>query len=160
MSNSNSLLGFNQDKEVRDTLYILFPINAAFPDGVEIPLNNDSKIIVDGVDTLVSVMFPWPFKAIVKGTDIEDRTTISLVYCAAPEKVEKLTDFIDLGINYNDAILNYMAYLAHGAVDGSMETTNNAYYMRFLASCKEITNKTMMIDNIDSNMKLVQNGWV
>ena len=140
-----------------DTLY---PISAAFADAREIPLNNERKEIVDCTDVNVSLMFPSPFKCLVKGTDPVGCEQISILYCAAPKKISGISDFVDLNVNFNEALYNYTAYLAHGSVNGHVDQANNTYYMRYLASCKEIVDRGLLSDNLGSSIKLDERGFV
>jgi hypothetical protein len=139
----------------------LYAVSASFADGEEIPLNNEKARIVDGVDHNVSVLFPAPFKALVKGTDSKGRTDISIVYVASPPKVTKRSDFIDISEIYTEALLNYAAYKAHVSVSGDMKAENNTYYLRFIESCKNISMLGLInSDNMDSNTKLTDRGFV
>jgi len=139
----------------------LFAVSASYSDGTEIPINNEKTNIVDNVDYNVSILFPAPFKMLVKGTDSEKRDDISLIYIAAPKKVTKTTDFIDLPEVYTEALLTYTAYKAHASVSGDMKAENNTYYLRFLESVKNIKlNGMTNLDNLDSNTKLTDRGFV
>jgi len=139
----------------------LYAVSASYPDGTEIPINNEKTNIVDSVDYNVSILFPAPFKMLVKGTDSEDRDDISLIYIAAPKKVTKTTDFIDLPEVYTEALLMYTAYKAHASVSGDMKAENNTYYLRFLENIKNINISGMVnLDNLDSNTKLTDRGFV
>ena len=108
------------------------------------------------------MLFPHPFKILVKGTDVSlKRDDISVVYVAVPPTVSLTTDFIDLPQVYNDAIYNYVAYKAHASVKGDMKEENNTYYLRYQESLKHI--RIMGLhnsDNLDSNVKLTDRGFV
>ena len=139
----------------------LYAVSASFADGEEIPLNNEKANIVDGVDRNVSVLFPAPFKALVKGTDDKGRTDMSIVYVASPAKVTQPSDFIDISEIYTEALVNYVAYKAHASVSGDMKAENNTYYLRFIQSCKNISMLGLTnSDNMDSNDKLIDRGFV
>ncbi len=141
----------------------LFGIFAQFENGQEIPLNNDRRLIDPStkIDYCVSMLFPVPFKALIKGVDPNDQTKVSLVYAAAPIVVSKLTDFIDIPSVYTEAIINYMAYKGFASVKGDMQATNNTFYMRFIESCNSIRiNGLVNSDNLDSNIKLNQRGFI
>lgn len=139
----------------------LYAVSASFADGEEIPLNNEKTRIVDGVDHNVSILFPAPFKALVKGTDDKGRTDMSIVYVASPTKVTKKSDFIDISEIYTEALINYAAYKAHVSVSGDMKAENNTYYLRFIQSCKNISMLGLTnSDNMDSNTKLLDRGFL
>ena len=114
----------------------LYAVAATYKDGTEIPINNEKTNIIDNVDYNVSVLFPAPFKMLVKGTDEIARDDISLIYIAVPAKITKTTDFLDLPEIYTEALLDYVAYKAHASVSGDMKAENNTYYLRFIESVR------------------------
>jgi hypothetical protein len=142
----------------------LVPIYAYYTsDYVQVPIKDDSVKLVSDVDHHVSILIPEPFKAVIKGTDAETpaHTQILLKYAAAPTKAK--TTYADLKINevYTEALLNYAAYKAHGAISGDMKDENNTYYLRYEASCKQLINSGMWGNNdIEINTKLEDNGFV
>jgi len=143
-------------------LDFLYAISAQYDDGTEVSINNERANYVDKVDENVSILFPAPFKILVKGTDVSlKRDDISIVYVAVPATVAKTTDFIDLPQVYNEAVYNYMAYKAHVSVKGDMKEENNTYYLRYQQSLKNIRLLGMInSDNLDSNVKLTDRGFV
>ena len=143
-------------------LDFLYAISAQYDDGTEVSINNERANYVDKVDENVSILFPAPFKILVKGTDVSlKRDDISIVYVAVPATVAKTTDFIDLPQVYNEAIYNYMAYKAHVSVKGDMKEENNTYYLRYQESLKHIRMMGLHnSDNLDSNVKLTDRGFV
>ena len=142
----------------------LVPIYAYYAsDFVEVAIKDDSVKLVQKVDQHVSILIPEPFKAVIKGTDAESpkRTQILLKYAAAPKKAK--ATYTDLKINevYTEALLNYAAYKAHGAISGDMQGENNTYYLRYESSCKQLINSGMWGNNeIEVNTKLTDNGFV
>ena len=143
-------------------LDFLYAISTQYDDGTEVSINNERANYVDKVDENVSILFPAPFKILVKGTDVSlKRDDISIVYVAVPATVAKTTDFIDLPQVYNEAIYNYMAYKAHVSVKGDMKEENNTYYLRYQESLRNIRLLGMVnSDNLDSNVKLTDRGFV
>jgi len=143
-------------------LDFLYAVSAQYDDGTEVSINNERANYVDKVDENVSILFPAPFKILVKGTDVSlKRDDISIVYVAVPVTVAKTTDFIDLPQVYNEAIYNYMAYKAHVSVKGDMKEENNTYYLRYQESLRNIRLLGMVnSDNLDSNVKLTDRGFV
>jgi hypothetical protein len=143
-------------------LDFLYAISSQYDDGTEVSINNERANYVDKVDENVSILFPAPFKILVKGTDVSlKRDDISIVYVAVPATVAKTTDFIDLPQVYNEAIYNYMAYKAHVSVKGDMKEENNTYYLRYQESLRNIRLLGMVnSDNLDSNVKLTDRGFV
>jgi hypothetical protein len=139
----------------------LYAISATFPDGTEIAINNERTNFIDKVDYNVSLLFPAPFKILVKGTDNLQRDDISLVYVSIPTIAVLTTDFLDLPQVYNEALYNYVAYKAHASVKGDMKAENNTYYLRYNESVKNIRLLGMKnSDNLDSNVKLTDRGFV
>jgi hypothetical protein len=142
----------------------LVPIHAYYASDFEqVAIKDDSVKLVQDVDQHVSILIPEPFKAVIKGTDAESpqRTQILLKYAAAPKKAK--TAFTDLKVSevYTEALLNYAAYKAHGAISGDMKDENNTYYLRYESSCKQLINSGMWGNNgIEVNTKLEENGFV
>ena len=139
----------------------LYAISAEFNDGTEVAINNERTNFVDKVDYNVSLLFPAPFKILVKGTDNLKRDDISVVYVSTPPVLTLTTQFVDLPQVYNEALYNYVAYKAHASIKGDMKEENNTYYLRYQASLKNIRLLGMTnSDNLDSNVKLTDRGCV
>ena len=128
-----------------------------------VTIKDDSVKLVNKIDTAVSILINEPFKAIIKGTDSETpkRSQIILKYAAAPKKAKSTITDLKISEVYTEALLNYAAYKAHGAISGDMQSENNTYYMRYESSCKQLINSGMWGNNeIETNTKLVDNGFV
>ena len=139
----------------------LYAISAEFNDGTEVAINNERTNFIDKVDYNVSLLFPAPFKILVKGTDNLKRDDISVVYVSTPPVLTLTTQFVDLPQVYNEALYNYVAYKAHASIKGDMKEENNTYYLRYQASLKNIRLLGMTnSDNLDSNVKLTDRGFV
>ena len=139
----------------------LYAISAEFNDGTEVAINNERTNFIDKVDYNVSLLFPAPFKILVKGTDNLKRDDISVVYVSIPPVLTLTTQFVDLPQVYNEALYNYVAYKAHASIKGDMKEENNTYYLRYQASLKNIRLLGMTnSDNLDSNVKLTDRGFV
>ena len=142
----------------------LVPIHAYYTSDFDTVSIKDSSVkLVQDVDEHVSILINEPFKAVIKGTDGETpkRTQILLKYAAAPTKAK--TTYADLKISevYTEALLNYSAYKAHGAISGDMKDENNTYYLRYEASCKQLINSGMWGNNeMEVNTKLIDSGFV
>jgi len=142
-------------------LDFLYAVSAEFNDGTEVAINNERTKFIDKVDYNVSLLFPAPFKILVKGTDILKRDDISVVYVSTPPVLTLTTEFVDLPQVYNEALYNYVAYKAHASIKGDMKEENNTYYLRYQASLKNIRLLGMTnSDNLDSNVKLTDRGFV
>ena len=139
----------------------LYAISAEFNDGTEVAINNERTNFVDKVDYNVSLLFPAPFKILVKGTDNLKRDDISVVYVSTPPVLTLTTEFVDLPQVYNEALYNYVAYKAHASIKGDMKEENNTYFLRYRESLKNIRLLGMTnSDNLDSNVKLTDRGFV
>lgn len=138
-------------------------ISCTFEDGDEIAINN-TRISLDPItkkDMNYSVIFTDPKYAKIKGFDKDERQTVILTYAASPSLASSVTSKLLLPQVYTEALLNYAAYKAHAAVTGDMKAENNTYYMRFRESCAQIEQSGLLNpDNLDTNLKLVNNGFV
>lgn len=68
---------------------------------------------------------------------------------------------IELPMQMIEALLHYVGYRAHGAMDGSIQAENNTHYMRFDAACKRIEQSGMMTnDNLDMDYRIWDKGFV
>ncbi len=139
----------------------VYPLSCALEDGTQVPINNDRKIIIDGEDKRLSLMFPEPFICLVKGAMIDNQSVVSLLYVASPKAITDPADNINLTSAFTQAVIDYTAYKAFLSVDGKIDQTNNTYLMRYVADCKAITEAGLYgIDNLDSNLKLEERGFV
>lgn len=84
---------------------------------------------------------------------------ISIIYVASPDVITSanLADDIDIPLQMLEALLHYVGYRAHGAIDGNVQAENNTHYQRFEASCNRIEQRGMITgDDLDMyarNMK-------
>lgn len=69
---------------------------------------------------------------------------VSIIYVASPEMLvvdddEAYLKFdIEIPPQMVEALLHYIGYRAHAAMDGNIQAENNTHYSRFEASCKRI----------------------
>ena len=140
----------------------LIPIEAYYAADFEPVTIKDAHVnLVSNVDTAVSILFPEPFCAIVKGTDSKSRSPIILKYAASPTKATTAAKNLGISEVYTEAMLHYAAYKAYGTLSGDMKEENNTYYLRYEASCKQIVASGMWGDNqIEYNSKLEDNGFI
>ena len=123
----------------------LYAISATFDDGTEVAINDERQNFIDDIDYNVSPA----------------RDDISIIYVSIPPVLTLTTDFADLPQVYNEALYNYVAYKAHASVKGDMKAENNTYYLRYNESIKNIRLLGMRnSDNLDSNVKLTDRGFV
>lgn len=82
---------------------------------------------------------------------------VSIVYVASPELLvadedEAYLKFdIEIPPQMVEALLHYIGYRAHAAMDGNIQAENNTHYTRFEASCKRIE-ATGLFTSDDLNM--------
>lgn len=65
-------------------------------------------------------------------------TKISLIYAAAPKIIVDRDEEIELSRAMLEALLHYVAFQAKSSIDASVNAENNAHWLRFEASCKNI----------------------
>ena len=89
---------------------------------------------------------------------------ISLIYVAKPTKVTTLTldEELDLPDQMIEALLHYIGYRAHGAMDANIQTESNTHYMRFEASCTKLRELGVGIapDDVSMNSRISMKGFV
>ena len=119
----------------------------------DIPLNDETAAL--------SVFQPTPYQLYIAKTDEADEriTSIFVTYIAVPALIKSSKDVIPLSYQYVEALLNYIAYRGHAAVSGNTNEENNAYYLRFEASCNNITNDGLITPDNQSNNKLDDRGF-
>lgn len=141
----------------------IYPVSATIKDGTEIPINNERQVLTgnNGEDALLSLFFPEPFIVLPKGKYADGENDASLVYVARPRNITDIRDQAKLTTPFTQALLDYVAYKSFISVNGHVDQVNNTYYMRFLADCKTIREVGLLpTDNLDSNVKLVERGFV
>ena len=65
---------------------------------------------------------------------------VYIIYNASPTRLVWVSDVSTLDVLIPpallEAMLHYIGYRGHGAIDGNIQAENNTHYMRFDASCK------------------------
>lgn len=88
---------------------------------------------------------------------------LSIIYAAAPVVLTEadLADTVPIPPQMIEALLHYIGYRAHGAVDGNVQAENNTHYQRFEASCLRMQNMGMF-SNDDASMgdRISDRGFV
>jgi hypothetical protein len=93
---------------------------------------------------------------------------ISLIYAASPELVRYDEETgahnyqdIPLPASLLEALLHYIGYRAHAAVDGNIQAENSTHYTRFEASCSRIENLgTFTRDDLCMSNRVSDRGFV
>jgi hypothetical protein len=118
---------------------LLYILSAYDQSGEEIVINtvNDGGISVM-TPSYNTVQIPVPV----------DGERIGVSFVAEPELCSHIDDEVEVPLTMLEALLHYIGYRAHGAVNGNVEAENNTHYQRFEASCKRIT--TSGLTNCDT----------
>jgi len=60
-----------------------------------------------------------------------DGDVLSVIYGEEPPYATAVTDVLAIPVTLLEALLNYVGYRAHGAVDGNIRAENSTHYQRF-----------------------------
>lgn len=86
------------------------------------------------------------------------------LYNSAPERLVWVDDLSTVNAvippTMLEALLHYVGYRAHGALDGAINAENNTHYMRFDASCSRLINLGLLpMDTYGAGTKLEDKGF-
>jgi len=65
---------------------------------------------------------------------------ISIIYAPEPPMIQSTSDDLPLPATLLEALLHYIGYRAHGALNGNLQAENNSHYQRFELSCAKAKN--------------------
>ena len=89
---------------------------------------------------------------------------VSLIYVATPEKISpsSLDTEISVPDQFVEALLHYMGYRAHGAMDGNMQAASNTYYAKFEKACEKLQTLGVGIapDDLDMLNRINSRGFI
>jgi hypothetical protein len=88
---------------------------------------------------------------------------ISIIYVASPEvyTIDNLDAEIDLPPQMIETLLAYVGYKGNSTVDSGVQTEDNAWYMRFEASCGKLREYAMVTsDDMYMSKRLSMRGFV
>lgn len=70
---------------------------------------------------------------------------VSIIYAAGPRlyTLSDLSAELPVPLQFTEALLHYIGYRAHGAMNGAIEAETNTHYQRFEASCGRIITQGM-----------------
>ena len=105
----------------------------------------DTETVINGV-TVPAGSF-WTYDTTYDSYGIPVRNREGVIECTTPKVVTN----IDVPLQMMEALLHYVGYRAHGAVNGNVQAENNTHYQRFEMSCSRIEQKGMLT-NDDLNM--------
>lgn len=86
--------------------------------------------------------------------------TLDLRYLAAPVLLQEVTDEIQLGPQFWEALFHYVGYRAHGSVKGEINEENNTHYVRFNQSCSKIKREGLHYSDSLEYSKLTERGFI
>lgn len=89
---------------------------------------------------------------------------VSIIYAAKPLKAgevfsgqtsapDPLDNELDLPDQFQEALLHYIGYRGHGAMEGDIQSDSNTHYMRFERSCDKIRELGVGITDDDVDME-------
>jgi len=67
---------------------------------------------------------------------------------------------VNLPLQLLEALLHYVGYRAHGAVDGNINTENNTHYMRFEKACQRAEELGVMTADDTMSLSVQAKGYV
>lgn len=117
--------------------------------GNELDLNDEENELSILTPSFNSIQVPTP----------QDNVKLAVVYTANHPLVKTINDRILLPFQLIDALIWYMGYLGHGAIDGSLEGQAGAYFMKFEQSCNEVIEKGLLPIDITPNKKFDERGF-
>lgn len=88
---------------------------------------------------------------------------ISVIYVASPDMytINDLEEVLDLPPQMLEALLAYVGYKGNSTIDSGVQTEDNAWYIRFEASCNKIREYGVMTsDDMYMNKRLSTRGYV
>lgn len=88
---------------------------------------------------------------------------ISLIYVASPTavSVDSLGDTVPIPPQMVEALLHYIGYRGHTAVNGELQAENSAHYARFEASIAKVTALGLFNqDDVDTGDRINTRGFV
>ena len=87
---------------------------------------------------------------------------VSLVYTSAPPylSTDDLDSVLPIPVGLVEALLHYVGYRAHAAMDGSIQAENNTHYQRFEASCQRAKlDGVITADDVDMGTRIESRGF-
>lgn len=114
----------------------------------ELPINDEDSLLSINTVNWCTIQVPASI----------DNETISLIYVAAPVLLTAgdLNKTLPIPPQLYEALLHYVGYRAHGALDGNIQAENSTHYQRFEASCQRAKESGMYTTDsmeMDRDMK-------
>ena len=102
----------------------MYLISAFDKSGNERALNNEDDLFSVFTPGFNVVQIPHPTPGEI----------LSLIYGQEPPIITQTTDILPIPVTLLEALLHYIGYRGHGAVNGNIQAENNTHYQRFEAS--------------------------
>ena len=114
----------------------------------ELPINDEDNLLSINTVNWCTIQVPASI----------DNETISLIYVAAPVLLTAgdLNKTLPIPPQLYEALLHYVGYRAHGALDGNIQAENSTHYQRFETSCQRAKESGMYTTDsmeLDRDMK-------
>jgi len=115
----------------------------------QLPINDEDNILSVNTISWNKVQIPGSISG----------SYVSIIYVASPVYITEadLVNEIELPAQLIEALLHYVGYRAHAAMDGNIQAENSTHYSRFEASCKRVESTGMFtsdtLDMSDRNLK-------
>lgn len=118
----------------------MYLIGAFDEDGNELALNNEDDPFSVLTPRFNVVQIPYPIAGKV----------LSLIYGQEPPIITQTTDILPIPLTLLEALLHYIGYRGHGAINGNIQAENNTHYQRFEASVNRA--RTLGVINQDDSI--------
>ena len=118
----------------------MYLIGAFDEDGNELALNNEDDPFSVLTPRFNVVQIPYPIAGKV----------LSLMYGQEPPIITQTTDILPIPLTLLEALLHYIGYRGHGAINGNIQAENNTHYQRFEASVNRA--RTLGVINQDDSI--------
>jgi hypothetical protein len=118
--------------------------------GSYLDLNNETNPLSILTPTWNSIQVPYPLEG----------DTLSIIFSSSPTKLVNTTDVVPIPSTLLEALLHYIGYRAHGALDGNINAENNTHYVRFEASCKNAKDLGVVTHSDTASINIYDKGFV
>lgn len=89
-----------------------------------------------------------------------DGQKIGILYVAGPEYIIDTATVLKAPVSLLEALLHYIGYRAHGAVNGNIDGENNTHYQRFEASTARVKQLGLVTSDNVSDRAVYQKGFL
>lgn len=159
------------DLKTSETIITLdgYSTNYSLPDDcmkvLEVYDENGNKISINNEKDPLGVFLPE--EGIIQVPEPTEGLQLSVLYSASPERIvydsnedTYTPNILKLNLGLYEALLNYVAYKAFSSVNGETNTENNVYLLRYVNSCKQAELTGIFAEDVVSNTKLEERGFV